>query len=250
MRTLAILIALSLVVVIPFRTFGQLSSAVPENVRASYSIDRFGDGIINEMIYGIPLPAPKVVGDTYIDANWNKGRIFLYERDKFIDGYAIRYDLDRQELEVQTPQGVKVVPGTKIKSFVTFEAGGSPEGSIYVNAREFSFPDGNTLDGFLKVVVDGPMAFMSAMTVVVKRPDYNEAMNVGNQNYRIAKREKFFYALEGKVQEVPVKKKELLGIFPSLKRASIDKFITDKRIKTNDEEGLALIFKQYNGKGF
>jgi hypothetical protein len=240
---------LSMVLAIPSSLFAQLSSAVPENVRASYSIDRFGDGIINEMIYGIPLPAPKITGDTYINAEWNKGRIFLYGNDKFVDGYPIRYDLDRQELEVRTTQGIKVIPGTKIRSFITFETNAPPEGIIYVNAGEFSFPDGEEFDGFFKVIVDGSMALMSATTVVVKKPDYNEAMNVGNQNFRIAKREKFFYALEGKVRELPMRKKELLDIFPAERRASISEFIGARHVRTSDEAGLTLIFREFNSNG-
>jgi hypothetical protein len=247
MRTSYVLL-LSLLMAIPSIIFGQLSSAVPENVRASYSIDRFGDGIINEMIYGIPLPAPKVIGDTYIDAEWNKGRIFLYEREKFIDGYPVRYDLDRQELEVRTPEGVRVIPGTKIRSFVTFETNAPEEGSVYVNTREFSSAENEGFDGFFKVIVDGSMALMSATTVVVKKPDYNEAMNVGNQNFRIAKREKFFYASEGKVRELPTRKKELLGIFPAGSRESLNEFIGAKHVRINDEQGLAIIFGEYNSK--
>jgi hypothetical protein len=220
-------------------------SSIPENVRASYSQDRFGDGIVNEMIIGIPLPAPKVVGDTYIDEEWKEGRILLYDREKYIDGYPIRYDLDKQEMEIRTPQGIKVVGGAQIRTFVMLDEGkSSPE--VYVNAKDFKISPDVVYTGFLQVVEDGSMALLCGHTIKVKQPDYNEAMNVGNRDYRILKKENFFFMHNGVLTRVPEKKKELVEIFPEDRRKIMRDFMETNGLNASRGVDLKRLFHHYN----
>jgi hypothetical protein len=221
-------------------------SAVPENVRASYNIDRFGDGIINEMIFGIPLPGPKVVGDTYISQDWKKGKVLLYGQEKFVGIYPVRYDLYSQEIEIQSAQGIRVIAGGKIRSFVTVEPYG--RNSIFINIKEYSFKRPPSIDGFLKVVEDGPFALLSSTTINLKRPDYNEALNVGSRDYRIHKREKFFFLMNGTVTELPLRKKEFASLFPVGKRDLINQFIRDNNLRLDREPDLIRIFSELNSQ--
>lgn len=227
--------------IVTTHAISQSTSAVPENIRAAYSIDRFGDGIINEMIYGIPLPAPKVIGDTYIDEEWKKGAFLMYGNDKSIEGYEIRYDLDKQELEVRTSTGVKVVGGNQVKSFLTLDPD-EAEPWIFINAREFKPDHGLRFNGFLQVLQDGNYALVSGYAIKVKRPDYNEAMNVGSRDYKIYKKEEMFFVRQGTLFRLPAKKKEFLSIFPEQAREQISTFMKSENLNSSEKADLMRIF--------
>ena len=56
---------LAFALIVSTNAVAQATSALPGNIRAAYSLDRLGDGLMNEIMDGIPLPAPKVIGDTF-----------------------------------------------------------------------------------------------------------------------------------------------------------------------------------------
>lgn len=226
-------------------SFAQTSSAVPENIRAAYSIDRFSDGIINEMIYGIPLPAPKMVGDTYIDNSWMKGAFIMYGHDKPIDGLDIRYDLAKEELEIQTGEGIKLVGGNQLRSFVTIDAGGT-DTCIFINSREFKSRDGIGFNGFLQVIEDGEYAVLIGYSVKVKRPDYNEAMHVGSRDYKIYKHEQPFYVVNGLLAPLPDRKRDFISIFPAQAQSPLTHFVKARKLNLSQKGDLKQIFRFYN----
>lgn len=225
--------------------FAQTSSAVSENIRAAYSIDRFSDGIVNEMIYGIPLPAPKMVGDTYIDDEWKRGGFLMYGHEKAIDGHELRYDLDQEELEIRTSKGTKVVSGNQVKSFVTIDPD-EADPSMFINAREFNPGEGVRFKGFLRVLEDGDYAFLSGYSVKVKRPDYNEALNVGSRDYKIYKKEQLFYVVNGVLAPLPARRKDFISIFPGRAREGVADYMNSENLNPSDKTDLIAIFRYYN----
>ncbi len=220
------------------------NSAIPENIRASNSIDSFSGGIMNEMIYGLPLPDPKVIGDAYIDENWTRGKFLMYGQQKFIDGFSIRYDLAKQELEINTQKGVKVLSENQVRSFVTMDAHEhSP--ALFLNAREFR-SEGTAYEGFVEVLQDGPMALVKGYIVKVKRPDYSEAMNVGSQNYKILKKHQLFFVDSGTLHRVPSKKKEIIRLFPPAFQQKVAEYASAQNLSLDKEEHLSQVFRWYN----
>jgi hypothetical protein len=96
-------------------------AVVPPNVRAANTLDRLKesrDFSSADLLYGIPLPEGKIIGDTYLDIHWKNSSILLYESEKLIEGFPIRYDIRTDEVEVKSKSGIKVLNGVKIKSFV------------------------------------------------------------------------------------------------------------------------------------
>ncbi len=88
--------------------------AMPNNLRAASTIDRisgFQGKTAPDFLYGIPYPPGKVIGDTYLDANWKNSIIQLYENDKIIEGYQTRYDIQLNEIEVKSGNDIKVSEG-------------------------------------------------------------------------------------------------------------------------------------------
>lgn len=236
---------LAFALIVSTNAVAQATSALPGNIRAAYSLDRLGDGLMNEIMDGIPLPAPKVIGDTYIDQDWKKGAFLIYGKDKSLGGYEIRYDLDKQELEIKTQTGVKVVSEAQLKSFITFSPD-EKEPRIFVNAREFKAGSGFRFIGFLRVLEDGDYALVSGFTIKVKRPDYNVAMNVGSRDYQIYKKEQLFYVTQGTVFALPGKKRELLSIFPEQAREEVSSFVQSEKLDPSETNDLMKIFRFYN----
>src|SRR5688500_16459670 len=90
--------------VISTSLFGQ--NAIPANMRAQFTLDQLNQNGLatGDVLYGVAPPPGRVVGDTYIDKKWNIGKILLYEKEKVIQGYPVRYDIKGDLLEIKSPR--------------------------------------------------------------------------------------------------------------------------------------------------
>lgn len=220
-------------------------TVVPSNIRASNTIEKLTDfrGLeTGEMLFGIPLPEGKVIGDTYLDTNWKTGSIMLYDKEKMIERYPIRYDIYTNELDIKTGQQVKVIAGNKIKSFSWIDSSYA-EPVYFINARDFKNEAGTQLSGFFQVLVDGPLPLLCKTDIVIRKADYNVQMNVGSKDDKILKKEKYYYLKDGKAREVPAGKKKMLALFGE-HAITIEKYIKDSRSSSRESE-LLLAFDQY-----
>lgn len=187
--TFGIAILLTLCVSTLNKSFAQqASTVVPSNVRATNTIERLTDsnGLgTNEMLYGIPLPEGKVIGDTYLYPEWKRSAILLYEGNKLLEGYPIRYDIKADELDVKTPSSVKVLAGKNIKSFIWIDSV-STVPNYFINAREYKL-DGVSLAGFFEVLVNGNTPLFKKTRVTIKKADYNVQLSIGSRDDKILK---------------------------------------------------------------
>ncbi len=65
-------------------------NVVPNNIRAVNTLEKLydPDGLgRTDMLYGIPQPEGKVVGDTYFSTQWKTSTILLYKDEKMIEGF-------------------------------------------------------------------------------------------------------------------------------------------------------------------
>jgi hypothetical protein len=220
-------------------------TVVPPNIRASNTIEKLTDfrGLeTGEMLFGIPLPEGKVIGDTYFDTKWKIGSVMLYGKDKLIERYPIRYDIYTNELDIKTGQQVKVIAGNKIKSFSWIDSSYT-EPVYFVNAHDFRNEEGTPFSGFFQVLVDGPLPLLCKTDIVVRKADYNVQMNVGSKDDKILKKEKYYYLKDGKALEVPAGKKKMLALFGE-HAITIEKYTKDNRSSSRQSE-LVLAFDQY-----
>jgi len=236
---------LAAIVVQTSSVFGQ--AVMPDNLRAASTIDRmsnFTGTNVPDFLYGIPAAPGKVIGDTYLNTEFNTSNVLLYENDKIIEGYPVRYDVYTNELEFNAKNGIKVMNGGKVKSFAWIdEKSKLPE--YFINAKEFRNSENVQLIGFFQVLSDGALPLLKKTTVDVKKPDYNEALNVGSRDAKILKKAEQFYAVGNKVFKVPASKKNVLSLFAD-KSAEMEKFIADKSLSMAKEEHLITIFNHYN----
>jgi hypothetical protein len=220
-------------------------SVVPSNIRATNTIDKLSDmrGLeTGEMLFGIPLPEGKVIGDTYLDVQWKTGSIMLYDKDKLIERYPIRYDIHADELDIKTGKSVKVIAGNKIKSFSWIDS--SYTVPIYfINAKDFKDEEGGSFSGFFEVLVDGTLPLLRKTDIVVKKADYNVQLNVGSTDDKILKKDIYYYLKDGKALEVPSSKKKLLALFGQHAEA-VEKYIKENKGATKQRD-LVLAFDYY-----
>ncbi|SHH59093.1 hypothetical protein SAMN04488109_4515 [Chryseolinea serpens] len=223
-------------------------NVVPNNIRSVNTLEKLydPDGLgRTDMLYGIPQPEGKVVGDTYFSTQWKASTILLYKDEKMVEGFLTRYDIRANEIEVKTQSGIKIVSGDKVKSFIWIDSV-SRVPSYFVNAKDFKDKDQTTLSGFFQVVVDGPLPLLKQTTVYVKKADYSVQFDVGSRDDKILKKTELYFARDGQVMELPSSKKKLLPLFGD-KAEAIGKFIQDQNLTVSREADLVTIFNHYNG---
>jgi hypothetical protein len=219
--------------ILPFLSLVIEASAqavVPVNIRATNTLEHLFDfnGINNaDLLYGIPLPPGKVIGDTYIDTHWKNCSILLYDKDKLIEGYPARYDIYMDELEIMGRNGIKVLKGNQVKSFVN--------------------EDNVPFTGFFQVLSDGAMPLFKKTSIGIKKADYNVQLNVGSPDDKILKKVKFYTVDEKRVVELPVSRKKLFTLFDE-DYEKIEQLVKDNNLSTSNEDHLVIIFQHYNSQ--
>lgn len=173
--------------------FGQMATSLPANIRATNTLDRLNDGGIssNEILYGIPLAPGDIIGDEFMNENWDKSSVSLKDSGKKIQGFRCRYNLVSDELYFQTNTGeVRALKGSKIKSF-TLTNGNTGIDSEFINAGKF-LEDGVPLDGFLEVLIDGPSALYKRTEINVIKPTYRQELDMGSRDTKLVKRSAYY----------------------------------------------------------
>jgi hypothetical protein len=221
-------------------------SVIPSNVRAVNTIERLTDsnGLgTNEMMYGIPIPEGKVIGDTYLSTVWRRSVILLYENNKLIEGYPARYDIGADELDVKGKSGVKVLDGRKVKSFMWMDSSRA-EPYYFINAKEFKV-DGIPLIGFYEVLVDGNNPLFKKVNISVKKADYNVTLAIGSRDDKILKNTNYYLVDGTNAYEIPGNKKKFLQLLKS-KADEVESYMDSNGLSIKKEEELVLICKYYN----
>src|SRR5688572_17600946 len=145
MKTLTILAAVFCTV----EAFAQPNSTVPKNIRAANTLDNLFDanGLATfDNLYGIPLEPGRVIGNSYLNPDWNRTTFLLYDADKMIEGYSSRYEIDQDQFEIKVAGGIKLLNGKRVKSFVWLDSlTRAPH--YFVNAKDFKNGDNSSLGG-------------------------------------------------------------------------------------------------------
>lgn len=239
------LVGILVPLVFAYKCYAQ--AVVPPNVRASNTLDRlkesrdFGSA---DMLYGIPLPESKTIGDTYLDTHWKNSSILLYEDEKLIEGFPIRYDIMTDEVEVKSKKGIKVLKGIKIKSFVWVDSV-TKVPDYFVNAKDFKDESNVPYNGFFQVLTEGSLPLLKKTEIDIKKADYNIQFNVGSQDDKILKKNEFYTLKDKQVIELPSSKKKVIALFGD-KSEAMEVFIKENDLSITKGDQLKIIFEHYN----
>lgn len=225
----------------------QPNSAVPKNIRAANTLDNLFDANrlgISDILYGIPLEPGRVLGNAYLNADWKRTALLLYDGDKMIEGYPSRYEIEQDQFEIRASGKVKILDGKKVKSFVWVDSL-TKAPHYFVNGKDFKNRADLPLSGFYEVLTEGALTLLSKVEVIVKKPTYNEKLDVGNRDKRIVKRTAFFYSVNGTVDELPGSKKKFFPVFGEHAEA-IQEFVQLNSLSLDKPDHLKAIFDHYN----
>ncbi|MBL0742909.1 hypothetical protein [Chryseolinea lacunae] len=235
---------LLVVVLVALCAASYAQTVLPSNMRAQNTLQQLDAISTNkDILYGIPMPPPQVIGDTYYKLYWSPTSLLLYT-DKMVEGFPARYDIYADEVELRGKNGVRVMPSKLIKSFVWIDSV-SKEPTYFVNAKDFLTESKAPLKGFFEVMAEGSVTLLKRMTVYVKKADYNAVLNVGNRDDKIMKESTLFYLKGSTALEVPSSKKKLLPVFGD-KATAVEQYIKEKDLSLSKENDLKSVFAYYN----
>ena len=180
-------------------------------------------------------------GTVYLNEKWYLGTIYL-KSGHVIKDFAMNYDVEHNMIEVETKDGIKVLPGSNAAKFTIWN-GFKTDSLIYVNCDAYSFNNIRHL-GFYSVLQQGPkIQLLQRSDIQVLKANYNAITNSGYKNDRIIKKEKVYVAVGKNVTEV--KDNDDFNIFGAQQEA-IKEYAKTHKLKLKRKEDAAKIIAYYN----
>jgi hypothetical protein len=218
----------------------------------------YGDIILrnnsSNLLYGFDSRTSEVVGDYYWFTEWAVATVDFYPR--MVDtptgavrldtlyNVLIRYNIQTNDLEFDTPNGVKIVSGAMVKS-LQFKRKEDVKALYLINTIEYVDNNNAIKPSFFEVLVKGKRQLLEYTEIKIKKPDYVASLNVGSTDTRIVK-DKFLYITEGKEAIRFVgKRKETLELLAD-KRSEVLKFVRSEGLLFRKRADLIRIFEYYD----
>lgn len=198
-------------------------------------------------VFGIPPEPKQLIGDYYLDGNWNKASILLYKNSEVMEGYLVRYQINSNTFEIRAEGSdeVSAIPGLRIQNVVWVDKDFNIP-RFFVNGMDFK-DEGSPISGFFEVLVDGQKPLLRRTVATIRASNYNEALMVGEKDDKIVKRNQYYYAVGKDIFMIPKKKKQFLEIFGD-KATMISTFVSDNKLRYNDPSSWYSIFTYYNSQ--
>ncbi|WP_435354546.1 hypothetical protein [Emticicia sp. SJ17W-69] len=206
------------------------------------------------MLYGFDTRTTEVVGSYYLDTDWSVATVKFYPKtistpkgtvklDSLTD-VQIRVILQGNDIEFNTPEGIKVISGTLVKSF-SLQKRNQLTPVNYISTLEFIDNFDKVKPSFFEVLVDGKTKLLEYLKISTQKPDYVEAFNVGSKDLKIIKEKQLFVNKGKEVVRFNTNKKDLFDLMAD-KKPEIEKYIKDNNLSLKDRADLLKIFTYYN----
>ncbi len=190
----------------------------------------------------MPAAAPEVKGDVYLTPDYRITTFVLYDNEKLIEGFASKYDINKNEFDILTHQGVRVLPGNKVKSLVWMDSL-TKQPQYFFNYQDVKNEEGVPYLGFFQLLSDGTMPLLKKTELIFRKADFNPALNVGSKDHRYIKKPHYYTIKDSKMIVIPGKKIYLLF---ADHQDEAQKFIKKNSLDLSMENHLAALFDYYN----
>lgn len=201
------------------------------------------DGTVNPggVIDEVKLPPPKVVGTYYLNDEWQIGEVTMA---KFIfKNYPLKYNIEGGYLEILVEGQPKVCDSNLFESFKWVNQIGDSSRFKHCRYYESGTP---CMKGVYEIVYEKDGLQLLSKTEVYERdPTYVAALNTGDRNVKLIKRESFYLARGNKVKEISASKKQNEGVFGDQYDEVLD-YAKKERLKFNNREDLVRIIDFYS----
>ncbi len=209
-----------------------------------YSLERMGSvsSVSSPILPGLPFASPDVLGDPFLYSSLSTGTLLLYNNQVIKDALT-KYDVLHDEFYFQTKQGMRVLPGNQVKSFIFLDSL-TKRPTSYINAKEFKNETGTPFVGFFEIVYDGVFALLRKTEATIQQANYHVALNVGRMDHKVNKKTTLYYLKDNVCAVLPAPKK-LTSVFGN-SRPDIDRYIKINQLNLKDERHLKIVFEYFN----
>lgn len=215
---------------------------LPEPVRMVRAMDLLSRPLGTMPNIGLAHLPAEIKGHVYLTPYWNNANVILYADELFLEGLAVKFDIYRNEFDIRFKDGVRVLPGSKVKTVVWADSL-TRQLRYLINAADFK-ENGVPLKGFFEVLSDGAIPLVSLSFVEILEPDFNPALNVGSRDIRIIQKKNFYYLSGNEVFRIK-NKKQLEELFQSHQKEMKD-FIKKNQVNISSAASLRMAFDYYN----
>jgi hypothetical protein len=183
----------------------------------------------------------EIIGNYYIDEDWNKGNIEL-KSGIIIKNQLIRYDLEYDLLEVKLPDELKVIPLHKMNYFWIIDW---IDSNLFLNCDSYSFEDGTPLSGICRVIEKSTYGAIIKYSYDIKDATYVPALDMGTKDDEILIKKHIFLTKNEMIYKLPGNRKDFYSFFMN-PNTDIKSFMKQNKLNHKDPEDLSRILKYIN----
>ncbi|MDN5214121.1 hypothetical protein QQ020_18740 [Fulvivirgaceae bacterium BMA12] len=194
------------------------------------------------LVMEIPLAVKDDLGDLFINDTWRLGAIELFN-ELVIDEYYYKYEIVKDHFELQTSEGIKILPGSWVKKFNWKEPELNRERQ-FVTGKGF-FVDKVPFDGFFEVLFKGKVSLLLKVEAEVMESNYVPQFNIGTQGKQYQKKELYYMAEPGNTFLLNKKIKQNLPHFGE-DASNIEDYVKTNKLKFNRPNDLIRIVEYYD----
>ncbi len=234
---------MSALVVYSLAGLGQNTPSTRTFMQNQYLLQRMGDTqqLLMGTVQTLPPAAPDVLGDDMLNTQFQKAT-FLLNDSSLLEGLPVKYYITRNEFDVKTKAGLRVLKGDRVKSFVWIDSV-TKKPEVFINGREIKHADGTPGSGFFQLIAEGKVGLVKQTEVIFKEANYHVALNVGNVDHKLIKKIHYYYLINNTFSPLPKKKVET--IFPD-NQPQVQRFIKINTLDLGREDHLQALFDYYN----
>ncbi len=188
-----------------------------------------------EAIQTFDLTRKTVVLQFFYNEDWTKAQILGEEMD-FGDDLRIKYDLLNQQINILIDDVPMVASNKMLKSF-TFS--GTGQKFICINPKNW-----DKGKSFFEIIVEGNHSLLGHHSATKQKANYNAALDIGSKNEQIVQKETFYILTNGRIAEIPTKKKAAHNFFKKYKGASY--YIKRNKINFKQKEDIKKLIQFLN----
>jgi len=185
----------------------------------------------------IPLKPLETTGSVYLNDKWELGNVQL-KNGLAIENYPLKYDLENDQMEIKTDEGIKILYSWKIDEFKFLD-----RGEVFTNVDNFE--NSTEYEGFFLVMSSGQASVLKYFESRLIPANYVPTTDTGRKYDKIVKEEKYMISIGDVVYELSGKGKKDIGIFRR-HAEEISEFVEKEDISFKKESDLVNLMNYYN----
>lgn len=178
-------------------------------------------------------------GSYYYNDYWQTGEIILISGDVIKD-YPFKYDIKKNIIEIKVDDIIKVLSIGRVKEIIWVDKKGKIE--VLRNTMLYENYSGT---GFFSILYEGKKSFLKKTFLKIIDPNYVNALDVGEQDKKIVKRDLYFVAEGNQVFSIKKKRKQILKQLGE-KADNVKNYADENNLNFKDDNNIVKIFNYYN----